>query len=55
VSDETRVEILSGLKAGETVITGPYRSLRDLRDGDAVSITTEKEGEQQQEEEVLLG
>lgn len=43
VSDETRVEILSGLKAGETAITGPYRSLRDLRDGDAVSITTEKE------------
>ena len=43
VSDETRVEILSGLKAGETVITGPYRTLRDLRDGDAVSITTEKE------------
>ncbi|HEX3527187.1 MAG TPA: efflux RND transporter periplasmic adaptor subunit [Thermoanaerobaculia bacterium] len=43
VSDETRVEILSGLKVGETVVTGPYRSLRDLKDGDAVSITTEKE------------
>jgi HlyD family secretion protein len=43
VSDETRVEVLSGLKAGETVISGPYRSLRDLKDGDAVRITTEKE------------
>jgi HlyD family secretion protein len=44
ISDETRVEILSGLKPGETVITGPYRSLRDLKDGDAVYITTpEKE------------
>jgi len=44
ISDETRVEILSGLKADEKVITGPYRSLRDLKDGDAVYVTTpEKE------------
>jgi HlyD family secretion protein len=44
ISDETRVEILSGLKPDETVITGPYRSLRDLKDGDAVHVTTpEKE------------
>jgi len=44
ISDETRVEILSGLKPDETVITGPYRSLRDLKDGDAVYVTTpEKE------------
>jgi HlyD family secretion protein len=39
ISDETRVEILSGLKAGEQVVTGPYRSLRDLKDGDEVQIT----------------
>jgi HlyD family secretion protein len=40
VSDETRVEILGGVEEKETVITGPYRSLRDLKDGDAVTITT---------------
>lgn len=40
ISDETRVEILSGLKGGEKVITGPYRSLRDLKDGDPVQVTT---------------
>lgn len=40
ISDETRVEILSGLRAGERVVTGPYRSLRDLADGDAVRVTT---------------
>jgi HlyD family secretion protein len=40
ISDETRVEILSGLKPGEKVVTGPYRSLRDLKDGDAVRVTT---------------
>ena len=43
ISDETRVEVLSGLTPGEKVISGPYRSLRDLKDGDAVRITTEKE------------
>lgn len=39
ISDETRVEILSGLKRGDQVVTGPYRSLRDLEDGDAVQVT----------------
>jgi HlyD family secretion protein len=36
ISDETAVAVLSGLKAGETVVTGPYRGLRDLKNGDAV-------------------
>jgi HlyD family secretion protein len=45
ISDETRVEVLSGLKEKESVITGPYRSLRDLKDGDAVRVVKpEKEG-----------
>jgi len=36
ISDETSVAILSGVKDGDTVVTGPYRSLRDLKQGDAV-------------------
>lgn len=40
ISDETHVEVLDGVKAGEKVVTGPYRALRDLRDGDAVQIST---------------
>ncbi len=28
------------MKAGEKVVTGPYRALRDLQDGDAVQIST---------------
>jgi HlyD family secretion protein len=36
ISDETSVAITSGLKDGETVVTGPYRALRDLKPGDAV-------------------
>jgi HlyD family secretion protein len=38
ISDETRVELLAGLRPGEQVVTGPYRSLRDIKDGDPVRI-----------------
>jgi HlyD family secretion protein len=37
ISDETHVEIATGLHPGEQVVTGPYRALRDLKDGDAVA------------------
>lgn len=47
ISDETRVEIVSGVKAGETVVTGPYRSLRDLDDGEQVRITDPKKEKKQ--------
>ena len=40
ISDSTDVEIVSGLTGGEQVITGPYRALRKLEDGDAVRVTT---------------
>ena len=37
VSDDTHVQVLSGLEGGETVITGPFRVLRtELADGDPV-------------------
>ena len=36
ISDETSVVILEGLKEGDTVVTGPYRALRDLKEGDLV-------------------
>lgn len=42
ISDETRVEIVSGLKAGDKVVTGPYRSLRDLDDGEKILVTDQK-------------
>src|SRR5262249_284460 len=40
ISDETRVEVASGLAPGESVVTGPYRSLRDLKAGDTVQVVT---------------
>jgi HlyD family secretion protein len=45
ISDETHVEIAGGLKAGERVITGPYRTLRDMKDGDAVAVSKTSEAE----------
>jgi HlyD family secretion protein len=36
ISDETDVVIVEGLKDGETVVTGPYRSVKSLKHGDLV-------------------
>jgi len=36
LSNDARIEITSGLKAGQQVVTGPYRTLKNLKDGDAV-------------------
>ena len=33
-------EVLDGLKAGDEVITGPFASVRAMKDGDQVKITT---------------
>jgi HlyD family secretion protein len=45
ISDETHVELTSGVKPGEKVVTGPYRTLRDLKDGDAVQVSETSEDE----------
>jgi HlyD family secretion protein len=45
LSDETSVELTAGIKAGEQVVTGPYRTLRDLKDGDAVQVSQSTEDE----------
>jgi len=34
IQDELWVEVKDGLKAGEEVVTGPYKELRKLKDGD---------------------
>ena len=39
------VELTSGLKPGEQVVTGHYRTLRDLKDGDAVQVSETSEDE----------
>ncbi|HYM62348.1 MAG TPA: efflux RND transporter periplasmic adaptor subunit [Thermoanaerobaculia bacterium] len=38
ISDATHVVIASGLKSGVKIVTGPFRTLKKLHDGDAVQI-----------------
>lgn len=44
LSTVTHVEILSGLEGGERVVTGPFRTLRDLEDGDLVEVEDQESG-----------
>lgn len=39
------IEVVSGLKGGETVITGPFKALRTLNPGDPVTLEKPKKGE----------
>lgn len=42
VQDDTNIEILSGLKVGDTVITGPYSTVtKELKDGDDIAVKDE--------------
>ncbi len=43
ISNATHVAIVSGLKGNETVVTGPFRTLRNLKKGDKVRIDTGEE------------
>jgi HlyD family secretion protein len=43
IQDNQNIEVLSGLKVGETVITGPYNTVtKTLKDGDEVTPLEEK-------------
>jgi HlyD family secretion protein len=44
ISDGTYAEITEGLESGQVIITGPYRELRELRDGDVVEDVVVSEG-----------
>lgn len=51
LSDDTHVEITSGLEGGERVVTGPYRTLRDLDDGDAVRVRSARDDDEEDEDD----
>jgi HlyD family secretion protein len=42
ISDATHVAVLSGVKGGDKVVTGPFRTLKKLHDGDSVEVTKEE-------------
>ena len=46
IQDDTNIEVLTGLKKGDVVITGPYTTVsKDLNSGDKVTLKTGKEKE----------
>ncbi|HYU26070.1 MAG TPA: efflux transporter periplasmic adaptor subunit, partial [Thermoanaerobaculia bacterium] len=42
ISDTTHVAITKGLKAGDQIVTGPFRILKSLKDGAKVESTKEE-------------
>jgi HlyD family secretion protein len=50
LTDETSAEVTQGLDEGATVVTGPYRAVKKLKDGDAVKVTKESEERDRQSE-----
>jgi HlyD family secretion protein len=53
ITGDTEIEILSGLEAEDIVITGPFRVLREINDGDKVTPPPPPEEEEEEEEEDL--
>ncbi len=43
IADQKNIEITSNLEEGDTVVTGPYRVLRTIKDGDNVVISKNRE------------
>jgi HlyD family secretion protein len=43
IAGDKYFEVLSGLKEGDQVITGPFNSVRNLKDGDAVQVDQKKD------------
>ena len=41
ISDATHVAV-SGIRKGDLVVTGPFRLLKKLKDGDSVEVTKEE-------------
>jgi HlyD family secretion protein len=54
ISSDSDQEIISGVKEGDTVISGPYRVLRNLNDGEAVE-KMEDDGEDEEDSSVTVG
>ncbi|UCF39578.1 MAG: efflux RND transporter periplasmic adaptor subunit [Gemmatimonadota bacterium] len=42
IAGEEYFEVLDGLAAGDTIVAGPYQTIRDLRDGARVRATNER-------------
>src|SRR5262249_19172027 len=43
LSGDLMVEVLSGLQTGEEIVTGPFKALRQIKEGDHVKPMSEAE------------
>jgi HlyD family secretion protein len=43
LTGELMVEVMSGIQTGEEIITGPFKALRQIKEGDPVKPMTEAE------------
>ena len=43
IAGDKYFEILSGLKRGDQVVTGPYNSVRNIADGDPVKVDNSRQ------------
>ena len=50
LADATGIEVTGGVTDGDKVITGPYKSLKKIKDGDPVNITKEADDKDAQKE-----
>ena len=44
LSGELSIEVRNGVDAGQQIVTGPFKALRSIKDGDKVMIEKEKKG-----------
>ena len=38
IADQKNIEVITGVQSGDSVISGPYRVLRTVKDGDAIEV-----------------
>ena len=42
IMGEMNIEIVSGLKQGEQIVTGTFQTLRELKDGEKIEVAKEE-------------
>ncbi len=45
IADQKNIEVVTGITKDDIVVTGPFRTLRTLESGAAISYNLESEGE----------
>jgi HlyD family secretion protein len=51
VTGDKEAEITDGVNAGDTLVVGPYKTLRELKDGQGVKYSVQEKKEEKQEDE----